>query len=320
MKLRALGKTGINVSEVGFGAWGIGGTANGAIAYGPVDRSESILALQYAFDYGITFFDTSDFYGFGESEEVIGEAFSGLRSKVIIASKVGMVTDESNQNFEANYIRSTLEQSLVRLQTDYIDLYQLHSPPARVLSHHDPAITILEKLKRDGKIRAWGISARSPADASTAISVGAEVVQINFNLVDQRARSMGIFEKAEKAECGVIVRTPLSFGFLTGRYSANQKYDERDHRSKWSPEQRVRWAEAYRLFQALLALQPEQTPAQFALRFCLSFPEVSTIIPGMLTRKHVGENVGASSLGPLTPEALEIAHSIYESNEFFVRS
>ena len=320
MKLRALGKTGINVSEVGFGAWGIGGTANGAIAYGPVDRSESILALQYAFDSEITFFDTSDFYGFGESEEVIGEAFSGLRSKVIIASKVGMVTDESNQNFEANYIRSTLEQSLVRLQTDYIDLYQLHSPPARVLSHHDPAITILEKLKRDGKIRAWGISARSPADASTAISVGAEVVQINFNLVDQRARSMGIFEKAEKAECGVIVRTPLSFGFLTGRYSANQKYDERDHRSKWSPEQRVRWAEAYRLFQALLALQPEQTPAQFALRFCLSFPEVSTIIPGMLTRKHVGENVGASSLGPLTPEALEIAHSIYESNEFFVRS
>ena len=320
MKLRALGKTGINVSEVGFGAWGIGGTANGAIAYGPVDRSESILALQYALDSGITFFDTSDFYGFGESEEVIGEAFSGLRSKVIIASKVGMVTDESNQNFEANYIRSTLEQSLVRLQTDYIDLYQLHSPPARVLSHHDPAITTLEKLKRDGKIRAWGISARSPADASTAISVGAEVVQINFNLVDQRARSMGIFEKAGKAGCGVIVRTPLSFGFLTGRYSADQKYDERDHRSKWSPEQRMRWAEAYRLFRALLALQPEQTPAQFALRFCLSFPEVSTIIPGMLTRQHVGENAGASSLGPLAPEALEIAHSIYESNEFFVRS
>lgn len=319
MKLRSLGNTGITVSEIGFGAWGIGGAANGAVAYGPVDRAESVLALRYALDSGITFFDTSDFYGFGESETVIGEAFSGLRSKVTIASKVGMITDENHQNFEPDYIRTTLEQSLSRLQTDYVDLYQLHSPPSKTLTRDDPAITTLKELQREGKIRCWGISARSPADALTAISVGAETVQINFNLVDQRARSMGIFDKAGKAGCGVIVRTPLSFGFLTGKYSADQEYGENDHRGKWSLEQRTRWATANRLFQELLALHPGQTPAQFALRFCLSFPEVSTIIPGMLVRRHVEENSGASDLGPLECSQLEAARSIYEANEFFVR-
>ena len=320
MKLRALGKTGIHVSEIGFGAWGIGGTVNGAVAYGPVDRSESVLALRYALDSGMNFFDTSDFYGFGESESVIGEAFYGLRSKVIIASKVGMIKDESNQNFDPTYIRSSIEKSLARLRTDYIDLYQLHSPPSTVLSHDHPAVTTLRALKNDGKIRAWGISARTPTDASVAIAdVGAEVVQVNFNLVDQRANSTGVFKNAGESGCGVIVRTPLSFGFLTGKYSASQKYAEQDHRSKWSMEQRARWAEANRLFAELLARQPEQTPAQFALRFCLSFSQVSTTIPGMLNRQHVEENAIASRLGPLAPDLLEIARSIYESNEFFVR-
>ena len=319
MKLRPLGSTGILVSEIGFGAWGIGGSANGAIAYGPVDRQESILALRHALKSGITFFDTSDYYGFGESEEVIGEAFSDSRSQITIASKVGMISDEDHQNFEPDYIRTTILQSLSRLQTDFIDLYQLHSPPSTVLTHNNPAITALKNLQQEGKIRSWGVSARSPMDALTAISLGAQAVQVNFNLVDQRARSMGVFEKAGKAGCGVIVRTPLSFGFLTGKYSADEAYGEYDHRRKWSLEQRTRWATANRLFQELLALQPGQTPAQFALRFCLSFPEVSTIIPGMLVRRHVEENAIASSLGPLEERQLDVVRSIYESNEFFVR-
>lgn len=321
MKTRLLGKSGIRVSEIGFGAWGIGGAVGGSIAYGPVDRAESILALRTAHDIGINFFDTSDFYGFGESESAIGEALSGLRSDVVIASKVGMLTSEAAQDFTPKHIRTSIEGSLRRLRTDYIDLYQLHSPPTTLLDPNSEAVMTLDSLKEEGKIRAWGISTRSPQDAKRAIvDLNAAAIQLNFNLVDQRALSDGIFALAGEYSTGIIVRTPLSFGFLTGRYSADQKYDDQDHRSRWSREQIKRWAEANRLFSELVSMDDGQTAAQFALRFCLSLPEVSTTIPGMLTHAHVTENAQASEMGPLSGHTLELARSIYGSNQFFVRS
>ncbi len=321
MKTRPLGRTGIRVSEIGFGAWGIGGSAGGSVAYGPVDRTDSITALRTALDTGITFFDTSDFYGLGESEAVIGEVFEGLRSSIVIASKVGMLNREGSQDFSPVHIRASIEGSLRRLRTDYIDLYQLHSPPSNLLVPDGLAIATMNALKTEGKIRAWGVSARSPQDAQRAlVDLDVAAVQLNFNLVDQRADTEGIFAIAQENSTGVIVRTPLSFGFLTGRYAADQAYDERDHRSKWGLEQRVRWAEAHRLFSELIAQDAGQTAAQFALRFCLSFPAVSTTIPGMLSRPHVEENAGASILGTLPRETMRLARSIYEAHDFFVRT
>src|ERR1035437_7473489 len=137
MNYRFLGKTGLKVSEVGFGCWGIGGVAPGTKSYGPVDDSQSVRALLQARELGINFFDTSDLYGAGHSEEVLAAAFAGRRAEVLIASKAGVVVDAQagtqRQDFSPSHIRAALEGSLRRLRTDYIDLYQLHDPPMETL-------------------------------------------------------------------------------------------------------------------------------------------------------------------------------------------
>jgi aryl-alcohol dehydrogenase-like predicted oxidoreductase len=319
MKYRLLGATGLRVSEIGFGGWGIGGSGNGALAYGPTEDSESKLALRRAFELGVNFYDTSDFYGFGHSEELIGEALKEVRSQVIIATKVGLVDPIGAQDFSPHHIRQSAEGSLRRLQTDYIDLYQLHSPSMDVLGQDDQILAVLHSLQTEGKIRTLGISVRSPDDGLVAVTrFGFQAIQVNFNLVDQRAAVNGLLTLCEKQDVGVIVRTPLCFGFLTGQYSAADPFDPFDHRSRWSPEQVQRWAEAYPLFSSVLIKREMQTQAQFALRFCLSYQSVSTAIPGMLTREHVEENVLASNLGGLSQNELLPIMKIYQENQFFL--
>jgi aryl-alcohol dehydrogenase-like predicted oxidoreductase len=319
MKYRRLGGTGLQVSEIGFGGWGIGGSVNGAVAYGPTDDNESKLALQQAFDLGITFYDTSDFYGFGRSEELIGQALKKVRPEVIIATKVGLLDAKGTQDFSPRHIRCAVEASLKRLQTDYIDLYQLHSPSVDVVGQDDRVLSTLQSLQTEGKIRAFGISVRSPNDGLVAVTrFGFRCIQVNFNLLDQRAAETGLFALCAKQDVGVVARTPLCFGFLTGEYSVGDGFDAFDHRRTWSPEQIQRWAEGYGLFSAVPIDRERQTPAQFALRFCLSYQSVSTAIPGMLSRKHVEENVAASQLDMLAEtELLKIAE-VYRRNEFFI--
>ena len=149
MNYRKFGNTGLNVSEIGFGTWGIGGNSNGAIAYGPTEDEISLQALHKAFDQGVTFYDTADLYGFGHSEELLGKAFRKIRDKVIIASKVGCLDFESGQDFSVSHMRNALEGSLRRLQTDYIDLYQLHSPSMDLLANDGQIFSTMEKFKDD---------------------------------------------------------------------------------------------------------------------------------------------------------------------------
>jgi aryl-alcohol dehydrogenase-like predicted oxidoreductase len=317
MHFRPLGRTGLSVSEIGFGAWGIGGDAGGAIAYGPAERDVSIDALHAALDHGITFYDTSDFYGYGRSETLIGEAFADRRSKVVIASKAGMLRD-GTLDFSARHIRDSASASLERLRTDYLDLYQLHSAPLDAIS--DETIRTLEDLKREGVVRAFGLSARSPHEAKLAIErFGFESVQVNFNLLDRRAIECGLFELAERMHVALIVRTPLCFGFLTGRYSAHDAFHENDHRGGWDRAQLERWASANALFSALIDSVPGQTPAQFALRYCLSHACVSTVIPGMLNDAQVRENAAASAMQPLDAQMRARVDETYRSHDFFVR-
>ena len=317
MRYRNLGRSGIPVSEVGFGAWGIGGNKDGAVAYGPTDESQSLDALAAALDAGINFFDTSDLYGFGESERLIGKAFSACRDKVVIASKVGMLDAAGQQDFEPSRIAKALGATLARLRTDYVDLYQLHGPPIDLLARNPEILAALDLLRQAGKVRAVGISLRSPEEGLRALELYPfAAVQANFNLLDQRVIDTGLLDKCAERGAGVIVRTPLCFGFLTTRYSATEKFDPSDHRSRWDVEQRRVWSNAYQLFSGVNN-RPE-SPAQFALRFCLSFDAVSSVIPGMLSRAHVEENAAAGDAPVLMPEEKGRIREIYRSNRFFV--
>lgn len=320
MNYRPLGKTGISVSEIGFGAWGIGGSKNGDVAYGPTNVQDSLDALQYAVSQGINFFDTSNFYGFGHSEELIGEAFKACREQVVLATKVGLLDADGNFDFSQDYIQKTFEGSLLRLKTDYIDLYQLHSPPIELLVQEPHIVSVLESLKKSERIRACGISVRSPEDGLIALDYDVfDTIQVNFNMLDQRVVDNGFLEQCEKRQVGVIARTPLCFGFLTGQYQGNETFHHLDHRSKWSDAQIKVWANGFKYFTDDLTQVYQQTPAQIALRFCLAYAGISTVIPGMLTPDQVKENAGASDLGGLSLEERHHFEDIYHAHTFFVR-
>jgi len=145
-----------------------------------------------------------------------------------------------------------------------------------------------------------------------------KVIEVNFNLADQRARQNGLLDLCANRQAGCIIRTPLCFGFLTGQFAADTAFGPADHRRRWSHEQRQRWADAGRAFSAAVTPVAGQTPAQVALRFCLSYPGVSTAIPGMLTASHVDDNAGASCLGPLSLEERRRIEELYEQHRFFL--
>ena len=319
MKYRPLGDTGLEVSEIGFGAWGIGGVEKGPAAYGPTNDQESRAALRRAYELGVTFYDTADFYGDGHSESLIGETLVDVRDSVIIATKAGFSDGHGTQDFSPDYIRRSLEGSLKRLRTDYVDLFQLHSPPIARLQEDDRLIRLLDSLKTQGKIRAFGVSAAGPDDALVAITeFGFKAVQVNFSLVDQRALRNGLFDLCRERGVGIITRTPLSFGFLTGAYPPDGEFSPGDHRGSWSSEQRERWATAGPLFGAVLMKEQGSTYAQAALNYCLSYESVSTVIPGMLTVDHVEENVVAGQMARFSTEELLQAEEIYRDNVFYL--
>ena len=312
MKYRRLGETGLMVSKIGFGAWGIGGDS-----YGPTDDNESIRTLQCAFDNGINFYDTSDSYGNGHSEELIGKALKPVRDNTVIATKVGCLPHngpEMPQDFSVKYIRQSLEKSLRRLQSDHIDLYQLHSPPADVLTNNE-VIKTLEDFKKQGKVRAIGASVRSPSDGLSAAN-SFDCIQVNFNLIDHRLLESGLLDLAVKRDIGIIARTPFVFGFLTGKYSENTKFASGDHRLNWPKEQLACWADSTSLFTSLCEVE-NCTPAQLALRFCLSYDGISAVIPGMMKPWEVEENIKSGDMDNLSAEEISTIKKLYESREFF---
>ncbi len=319
MNYRKLGNTDIKVSEIGFGAWGIGGVTKDAKAYGPTNDNVSREALLAAYELGITFYDTAALYGYGHSEELIGSTLKNVRDNIIIASKVGFVSFNGDQNFTEKYIRKSLEQSLRRLHTDYIDLYQLHDPPIELLKQNSGIVKTLDILKQEGKIRTAGISVRSPRDGLLAADLfGVDAIQVNFNLLDQRILENGLIRKCKANGVGIVVRTPLCFGFLTGKYKAEDKYNKNDHRSRWNKKQIELWSNAYKLFASETDKKRKMTEAQIAICFCLSHEEVSTVIPGMLTKDHVKENAESSRYSSYDEITLRKFYSIYRKNNFIV--
>jgi aryl-alcohol dehydrogenase-like predicted oxidoreductase len=316
MKYRTLGKTGLTISEIGFGAWGIGGPTEGLPSYGPTDDAESKKALETAFEKGITFYDTSDLYGRGHSEKLIGEVFHARRDKVIIATKVGFTKPDAPHDLTPDHMRASLEASLQRLDTDYVDLYQLHSPPIEMITKD--VVDTLEAFKKEGKIRAFGLSVKNPEDGMVAAKTfGFTALQANFNMIDQRIIANGLLTFAEENNVGIIARTPFNFGFLTGA-AKNLTFDPTDHRSKWPKEQLERWANAPDLF-TFINQGKKRTPAQLALQFCLSFPAISAVIPGIMHPNEAEENAMASDLESLTQEEIAMIEKVGSENVFFER-
>lgn len=314
MKHRKLGITGIEVSEIGFGTWGLGGDS-----YGAVDDNLSRKILRLAFERGVTFYDTSDLYGDGHSESILGDVFSDCRDKVVIATKVGTLPHRGfymPQDFSKKKLLEGIEASLKRLKTDYVDLYQLHSPQIDI-PNWDEVVETLNLIKLSGKIRSFGISARSPSDAIIAInSFGFDVIQINFNMIDHRAIDLGLLDLCTEKNIGVIARTPLCFGFLSGKLTGEEDFGENDHRSNWPREQLRRWAKAPVAFSPL-NLGKKRSMVQLALQFCLSVSAVSTVIPGMMTAEEVVENTDSIDFPEMTRDEVERIRSIYHSEIYY---
>ncbi len=309
MHARVLGRTGIRVSEVGFGAWAIGGNAHGN-SYGPTDDAASLAAIRRAVGLGCTFFDTADVYGWGHSEELLGAALEPHRDEVRIATKVGgdFYHGGVRMNFAPGYIGFALDRSLRRLRTDHVDLYQLHNPPAETMA--DPATyEALEALKAEHKIEAYGVSIHEPLEGALCIESGKpDVLQIPFSLFRQEWIDE-LFADARKANVGIIAREPLGNGFLAGRIAASARFPAGDIRSHWPSamvEARSRAAE-----RLAFLTRGDRSLAQAALRFTLAFPEVSVTIPGAKTEAQVEENLRASDSPPLTGDEVERARGLY---------
>ncbi len=302
MKYRVLGKTGLKVSEVGFGAWAIGGNVHGN-SYGPTDDKLSLAAIGKALELGCNFFDTADVYGHGHSEELLGQALGGHRSEVVIATKVGgdFYHGTPRMNFTSDYLEFALGKSCERLGSDYIDLYQLHNPPVQLIKD-GRVFKTLEKLKASGTIRHYGISIHEPQEGLLAMRNGQiGAVQAVFNILRQEAKNQ-LFQEAAKNNVGIIAREPLANGFLAGKLKPEPIFPEGDIRHNFPPDyvsqltlavERLRFLESN-----------SRTLAQAALRFVLDNKDVSTAIPGAKTREQVDEDFASSESPSLTGEEL----------------
>ncbi len=301
MKYRTLGRTEFSVSEIGFGAWAIGGNQFGN-SYGTTKDNESLQSLQRAIDLGCNFIDTADIYGHGHSEELIGEALTGIRQKVYIATKVGgdFYHGPTRLNFDADYIRFALEQSLKRLNTDYIDLYQLHNPPLHLIQEGS-IFEILFKLQSEGMIRAVGLSIFEPSEGVEAIRNDCvECIQVVYNIFNRQA-AKELIPLAREYNIGLIAREPLHNGILTGKFNGDEIFEEGDIRSRWSQKYFEHLVNFTSNLRDVINTE-DRTLTQTALQFVLSQPSISAVIPGMKTGDQVEENLRTVNQNPLTED------------------
>lgn len=318
MQYRKFGNTELTVSEIGFGAWAIGGNAkvgNTPIGWGRADDEMSKKAIYTAIDAGINFFDTADFYGLGHSEKLLGEVLKENKS-VVIATKVGHrnIDEKIVVEYSKQYILKACEESLKRLQRDVIDYYQLHSARMQHL-HQGECIEAMELLKQQGKIRYWGLSLNtfSPWEEANFLMERnlSDGFQLVFNLINQLA--IETITNANKNGYGIIARMPLQFGLLTGKFSVETKFEKDDHRNfRLTPEIIESTLKVLGDKVWPVAEQEHLTKTQLALSFILSFKEISTIIPGIRTPEHVMQNT--NGMKQLSKENLELLQSLSKTD------
>ena len=316
MQYRELGRTGMKVSTISFGAWAIGD------AWGDVKDEESIAALNRALDLGVNFFDTADGYGNGHSEQLLGKLRKERSEKFHVATKAGR---RLNPHVASGYNRENLtafvERSLKNLQMEALDLLQLHCPPTEV--YYTPEVfDILDDLMKQGKLLNYGVSVEKVEEALKAIEYpNLKTVQIIFNIFRQRPQDL-FFSEAQKRNIGILARVPLSSGMLTGKMTRESTFQAGDHRQYNRHGESFDRGETFsgldyeiglQAVEELRALVPEgMSMTQMALRWILMSPAVTCAIPGAKRPAQVEENVAAADLPPLSDEAMSRIREIYD--------
>ena len=314
MQSRRLGKTGWDVSEIGFGAWAIGGE------WGETDEEESMAALHAAVDAGVTFFDTADVYGDGRSERLLGRLLRERDERLVVATKFGRRVEQDPALFTYENLRGWLERSREYLGVEAVDLVQLHSPPWE--TYYLPEVhEACSRLVQEGLVRAYGVSVEKVEEGLKAIDYdGVSTIQLIFNLLRQRPAEL-FFEQARRRDVGVIVRVPLASGLLTGKFDRNSTFAAEDHRAYNRQGEQFDRGETFSGVDYEVGLEvveelrplvpPGATLAQLALRWILTFDAVSTVIPGAKTPEQVRANAAAADLPAPSPETMERIAEIY---------
>ncbi len=300
MTKRLLGSTGILVSEIGLGCWQLNNPAWGAMQPNEAER-----IIQAALDEGCTFFDTAPGYGGGRSEQVLGRAIKSRRGEVFLSTKFGHRADGSS-DFATTALRPMLEESLQRMQTDYVDFYLLHNPPADLLNDGADLYDELECLKAEGKLRAYGISLDTLEELELVIGhARCDVVEVLFNVFHQEP--LAAFQRARGKGIGLIAKVPLDSGWLSGKYRGGDKFT--GIRDRWSAEMIARRGALVEQFASLVP--PGVSLAHAALQFILAHAEISTVIPGAKTVFQARNNFDAGR-GQLRADVVSAIQELWE--------
>ncbi|WP_077962525.1 aldo/keto reductase [Ensifer adhaerens] len=317
MKTRVLGKTGATISEIGFGAWQIGGS------WGDVSEADGKRALNAALDAGVTFVDTADVYGDGRSEKIIAAVLKERGGdKPFVATKAGRrLNPHVTEGYNGANIEAFIDRSLTNLGVETLDLVQLHCPPTEVY-YRPELFGALDRLVAKGKIRHYGVSVEKVEEALKAIEYpGVATVQIIYNMFRQRPHDL-FFAEAQKKNVGVIVRVPLASGLLSGKITRETAFAADDHRSFNRHGEAfdvgetfagVPFEAALEAVEQLRPLVPEGVPmAQFALRWILEQQAVSVVIPGARNETQAQSNAAASALSGIGDETKAAIAAVYE--------
>jgi aryl-alcohol dehydrogenase-like predicted oxidoreductase len=315
MKYRTLGRTGWKISEISFGAWAIGG------AWGNVDDQESLAALHAALDGSVNFFDTADVYGDGHSERLLAKLKKQRKEKFYIATKAGRrLPVQSVEGYNRKNLNAWVDRSLKNLNTDTIDLLQLHCPHPEVF-YRPEVFGILDDMVKTGKLRYYGVSVEKVEEALKAIEFpNVQSVQIIFNIFRQRPAER-FFAEAKCRQVGILARVPLASGMLSGKISHASKFAKDDHRNFNRHGQAFDRGETFSGvdFDVALAttaklkklVPPGASLAQLALKWILEFPAVTCSIPGAKRPAQVTENIAASNLKKLPPATMKHIDALY---------
>ena len=316
MDYRELGRTGWKVSEISFGAWAIGA------GWGSVDDQDSMAALHRAVDLGVNFIDTADVYGDGHSERLIARLQKERSETLIVATKAGRrLSPHTADGYNAENLNRFVERSLRNLETDCLDLVQLHCPPTDVY-YRPEVFGALDDMVQAGKIRYYGVSVERIEEALKAIEFpNVQTVQIIFNMFRHRPAEL-FFPEAKRRKVGILARVPLASGLLTGKMTRETSFAEDDHRyfnrygqsfDRGETFSGVDYESGLDAVEEIKTLVPDgATMAQLALRWILMFDAVSCAIPGAKRPDQAEDNVRAADLPPLTKAQMAQLQEVYD--------